>query len=349
MKLFYVLLGLLIIFIIFQYVVYSTNDKFSNDIDIVITWVECNNSYEKERDFWLKKENMKIDKKIKVENRRRCVDNNELKYALRSIEKYFPHYRYIYLVIKDNQFPSYIKHKHPKLKIIKESKIVPNEYLPTFNSMAVEPYLHHIPGLSDNYLYMNDDFMFIKPVNKSYFIDRENKPTPLHTSDYKRKYVNEYDIDLNQYFFDNGYAINNFILDSIGGEEKEGRYLVSHVPKIFNIKYDYQIENKLKKYYIDDTNLNVYDKTGMSKFRKNSNLYLVSILKEYLYHYLFNRKFKKTNCIFQKVFDLKQLIDLKNKNKEAQFMCINEINSADIEDYNDFMTSLFPEKSSFEK
>lgn len=346
--LFYLLLICTIYFLLFnlfQYLFFqdALNHDFSDKLDIVITWVEADEAYVRDKNFWLKREIKMLDEK---EIARRSTDNKELKYSLRSIEKFFPYYNKIYLVIKDGQFPKYIKERHPRLVIIKESDIMPNEYLPTFNSMAIEPYLHHIPNLSDNYIYMNDDFIFLKPTNKSYFLDKNYKPTPLYTSNKKRKFINEYEIDLNDYNFETGYAINNFILDSLGKEEREGRYLVSHVPKIFNRKYDYEIEKRLKNHYIDDEEINVYDKTGMSKFRKNGNLYLVSILKEYLYHYWFDCKFKKTNHIFQKIFNLSKL---KNNKNDNQFLCINEINKKDLDDYHKYMLNIFPKKSSFEK
>jgi len=34
--------------------------------------------------------------------------------------------------------------------------------LPTFNSAAIECHLHRIPGLSENFLYFNDDFLLGK-------------------------------------------------------------------------------------------------------------------------------------------------------------------------------------------
>ncbi|GMA88394.1 hypothetical protein GCM10025868_36440 [Angustibacter aerolatus] len=39
--------------------------------------------------------------------------------------------------------------------------------LPTFNSHAIESRLHHIDGLAEHYLYLNDDFFFGRPVAPS--------------------------------------------------------------------------------------------------------------------------------------------------------------------------------------
>ncbi len=41
--------------------------------------------------------------------------------------------------------------------------------LPTFNSHAIEARLHHIPGLADHYLYLNDDVFFGRPVAPELF------------------------------------------------------------------------------------------------------------------------------------------------------------------------------------
>jgi UDP-N-acetylglucosamine-lysosomal-enzyme len=37
---------------------------------------------------------------------------------------------------------------------------VNKSHLPTFSSPSIESHLHRIPGLSDKFIYMNDDVMF---------------------------------------------------------------------------------------------------------------------------------------------------------------------------------------------
>uniref|UniRef100_A0A1I8IBY8 Stealth_CR2 domain-containing protein n=1 Tax=Macrostomum lignano TaxID=282301 RepID=A0A1I8IBY8_9PLAT len=45
-------------------------------------------------------------------------------------------------------------------------EIFPNKsHLPTFNAPAIESHLHRIPGLSDHFLYFNDDVFLTKPVH----------------------------------------------------------------------------------------------------------------------------------------------------------------------------------------
>ena len=43
-------------------------------------------------------------------------------------------------------------------------------HLPTLSSAAIETNLHRIPGLSEHFLYMNDDFFLGKPILPEDFI-----------------------------------------------------------------------------------------------------------------------------------------------------------------------------------
>jgi hypothetical protein len=57
-----------------------------------------------------------------------------------------------------------------KVKIIDHRDIIPGEYLPTFNVVTIESFLHRIEGLSEIYLYNNDDIMHFSSIPKSAFI-----------------------------------------------------------------------------------------------------------------------------------------------------------------------------------
>ena len=58
--------------------------------------------------------------------------------------------------------PDWLNLDHPKLKLVTHKEFMPNEYLPTYNSAAIELNLHRIEGLSENYLYFNDDMYLIR-------------------------------------------------------------------------------------------------------------------------------------------------------------------------------------------
>ena len=313
--------------------------KKSDGMDVVITWVTSDEKFEKEKNLWLLKDQKKLT--LDNKNNKRYIDNQEIKYTLRSVEKNFPCYSRIFLVVKDGQFPNYLKRDHKSLIVINHSQIIPKKYLPTFNSMAIEPFIHNIPDLSENYIYLNDDVMFLKHTDCSYFLDSDGKPQPLFCM---KKYLHKYEnVNLENYNFRKGYMFNNYLLDKICRPEPDGRYLTPHTPKIFNKTYDTEIIKRLKKYYVNENKHNIYESTVMSKFRKNSNLYLVSLLKDYLYHYWFDRKFKPTDVAYIDIFDEKPPMPL-----NTQFLCIQEVDKNHEDEYVEFMNTIFPNKSSFE-
>jgi hypothetical protein len=60
----------------------------------------------------------------------------------------------------------FVNIENPKIQIVKHSEIMSHEYLPVFNSVAIEANIHHIPNLSENFLYLNDDVFFGNFVSK---------------------------------------------------------------------------------------------------------------------------------------------------------------------------------------
>lgn len=142
-------------------------------IDIVYTWVNGS-------DFnWLSKRHLLESKKrvrvVRSTEKSRYLDIGELKYNLRGIEKYIPWYNKVYIVT-DNQVPSWINLNHPKLAFVNHTTIIPTKNLPTYNSNNIEFHLSRIPGLSEHFIYLNDDVFIGKPCNPSDFFTNEGKP-----------------------------------------------------------------------------------------------------------------------------------------------------------------------------
>jgi hypothetical protein len=94
----------------------------------------------------------------------RFQDNNQLKFSLRSIEKFAPWARHI-IIVTNGQTPAWLNLSHPKIRLVTHEQIFPDKsHLPTFNSLAIESHLHRIPGLSRRFIYFNDDILLGKPV-----------------------------------------------------------------------------------------------------------------------------------------------------------------------------------------
>lgn len=99
----------------------------------------------------------------------RFTSRDELRYSLRSLEYYASWARHIFIVT-DNQIPAWLNTDHPQITVIDHREIFTDpEVLPVFNSHAIESQLHHIPGLSDRYLYLNDDCFFLRPTEPELF------------------------------------------------------------------------------------------------------------------------------------------------------------------------------------
>ncbi len=104
----------------------------------------------------------------------RVADNDELKYSLRSVEMYATWVNHIYIVT-DKQTPNWLNTKNPKVTIIDHTEILPPEVLPMYNSRAIELAIHRIKGLSEHYIFANDDMTFGRKVSPNFFFTTKGK------------------------------------------------------------------------------------------------------------------------------------------------------------------------------
>ena len=101
----------------------------------------------------------------------RWRDNDELKYALRSAEKYVPWINHIYIITSFGQVPKWLNLKNKKVTVIDDASILPPYAVPTFCSDNIEMCLANIPELSEHFLLSNDDMFFTRPLGPDYFFD----------------------------------------------------------------------------------------------------------------------------------------------------------------------------------
>ena len=98
-----------------------------------------------------------------------------LKYSLRSVEQFAPWINHIYIVTARPQVPDWLNENHPKISVIHHDQIFNREDVPTFNYNVIESYIHKIPGLSEGFIYLNDDFLFGNNVFPQDFYSNDNK------------------------------------------------------------------------------------------------------------------------------------------------------------------------------
>ena len=147
------------------------------NIDIVIAWVDGN-------DLELKKKRHKFltgeDASDAISDTR-FASNNEIYYNIASILKYVPFCRNIFIVT-DNQKPEFVHEfaeqglcASKKIRIVDHKEIFRGheQHLPTFNTRSIESMLWNIEGLSDYFIYLNDDFFFNSPAKIEDFIQND--------------------------------------------------------------------------------------------------------------------------------------------------------------------------------
>ena len=136
-------------------------------IDFVITWVdESDPKWRKEFEYYSAKEGRCINT-----DKCRYRDWDTLRFWFRGVEKFAPWVNKIFFVTYGH-LPKWLNTDNPKLVIVKHEDFIPTEYLPTFSSDAIEFFFHRIKGLSDRFVYFNDDMFLINSVSPERFFKR---------------------------------------------------------------------------------------------------------------------------------------------------------------------------------
>ena len=139
-------------------------------IDFVIIWVDGNDPEWKKE----KNEYKGILTKEEDDSEHRYRDWDNLQYWFRGVEKFCPWVRTIHFVTWGH-LPKWLNTENSKLHVVNHRDYIPKQYLPTFSSHTIELNLHRIQGLSEQFVYFNDDMFIIKPTTEVDFF-RNGKP-----------------------------------------------------------------------------------------------------------------------------------------------------------------------------
>ena len=198
-------------------------------IDFVIPWVDGEDKeWRRKRDICINKDRAGIDKDDK-----RYRDWGLLKYWFRGVEKFSPWVNKIYFIC-DNQIPPWLNTEHSKLVIVDHIDFIPKEYLPTYNANPIELNMHRIKGLSEYFVYFNDDMFLTAPCNETDFF-QNNLPCDLFVETpiwFPRDEV------YNHIMVNDMALINTrFNRRSVLSEEKKKIYGCTNVSKLFQNIY----------------------------------------------------------------------------------------------------------------
>ncbi|MBR1711631.1 MAG: Stealth CR1 domain-containing protein [Clostridia bacterium] len=155
------------------------------EIDFVVPWVDGSDP------AWQRKKAACLGESETDGRVQRYRDWGLLKYWFRGVETFAPWVRKVWFIC-DQDPPAWLNREHPKLEIIRHEEYIPAKYLPAFNANVIELNLHRIEGLSERFVYFNDDMHLIASVGEDFFF-RKGLPrdsallNPVPTTDLTRK------------------------------------------------------------------------------------------------------------------------------------------------------------------
>jgi len=164
-------------------------------VDAVVTWVDGSDiEHIKKRQTYLKSFQKNAADESLVSTR--FNSSGEINYCLRSLLHFAPWLRTIY-VVTDGQIPPIVTALQStsyanRIKIIDHREIFKDfeQYLPTFNSLSIESMLWRIPGLSEQFIYLNDDCALLRPVQQEDFFCEGR---PVVRGAWKTQYAHKWD------------------------------------------------------------------------------------------------------------------------------------------------------------
>lgn len=177
----------------------SFMSKDLRPVDFVVTWLDSSDEEWQRQYVYYKEKSTGRTEPARFRNM------DIFRYWFRAVEQYAPWVNKIFLVT-NGTFPKWINEGHPKLVLVRHSDFIPSEFLPTFNSHTIEAYIYRIEGLSEQFVYFNDDCFLNAPVAPEFFF-RNGLPCDNNVESIMN--VPEYDNK-------DGYGTYMCILASIG-------------------------------------------------------------------------------------------------------------------------------------
>lgn len=315
--------------------------KHNFDVDLVFTWVNSDDP-----DWQKMYAEYKPDFDSDASSTSRFLSRDELKYALRSWEKYGSFIRKIFIV-SNCAPPSWLDLDNPRVEWVWHEQIMSEDVLPTFSSHAIETSLFRIPGLANHWIYSNDDFLLVKPLTiENFFYHNGIAKLRLESWGNVNGEVTEGEPD-----YLNGARNANKLL------EKEFNLsttrLHTHSPQSMRVDVLAEMYSKFSEHF---------DETMSHKFRTKDD---VAVTGYFYHHYalLSGRALQstdKTELVQQNHDFKKKLSNILQLNAAGAYdklplsVCINDGADSHLnESWNievmKFLEALFPKKSSFEK
>lgn len=134
-------------------------------VDFVYTWVNSDDP-----DWQRLYREFRPDSNTDATSLSRFYNRDELRYSLRALAAFAPWARRVH-VVSNCAPPPWLDLDNEKVHWVRHEDIFREEDLPTFSSHAIESRLHHIDGLSNHFVYSNDDFLLTRPTSPRDFFE----------------------------------------------------------------------------------------------------------------------------------------------------------------------------------
>lgn len=265
------------------------------------------------------------------ENEKRFYTNMFFKFVFRGIEQYMPWINNIFLLVQDDSHvPKWINRN--TVKIITHDQFIPKEYLPTFNSCTIECFLHRIPGLSNFFIYGNDDMYVFDNVKQSQF-------------------------------FDNGMPLNTLVKHSPIYDNSQYCHMMMQmtytVHNLLNLNYNstfYYSPRHIQNAFSKPILSSIFNKhtdiilNSISKFRENKNLSQYFFTNYYMLstNSIYKMKHQKDQILIDLIQSFDKAVNLFKTENKYKLVCLNNNNpDKDIILYH-FFSQKFLNKSKYE-
>ncbi|MDI3422695.1 stealth family protein [Streptomyces luteolus] len=271
----------------------------------------------------------------------RYTSRDELKYSLRSLQMYAPFIRNVFIVT-DGQTPGWLNTAAAGVQVVDHKDIFSDPTaLPVFNSHAIGTQLHHIDGLSERYLYFNDDVFLGRPITPGHF---------FHSNGIAKLPFSPAQLGLGAPHPDEpapnsaGKNVRTLIQDT-HGRFTVNKFMHTPHPQIQSVMRD------LEKLFPEDL-----DRTSRSKFRAVTDIATAASLHHH-HAYLTGRAVAgtyKLRYVDVALPDAQEKMTALARDRAFDFFCLNDVNTpADhqdriAEEVHSFLEAYFPLPSRWE-
>lgn len=276
------------------------------DVDMIIAYVNNNDSVWRNiyRNYCL--QNSLFDR-IQQLDKERFDDIGLFRYMLLCVNKFMPWLRKIHLIVSNpEQVSPNLIEGIKNINIVYHKDIIPEKYLPTFNSTSIEMYLRRIPDLAEHIIYANDDMYCVKPLKKSDFFTDDGKIKMNYTTNSIKNTSNQF----------RHVCLNNCITvrKVLNLENNEKEY----------IKPEHTFTPLIKSHMdecIEKCGKYIFDKVEAFRTGKQHNQYIYVVWEYY------NNNLVSTNINFKYTSFKKSLSDILNDLDNYDIICINDVST----------------------